>query len=219
MSENFLVLCPYGIDTGLISKAVSLAHDSFVRVLVPECQAEDASQYGAKYIHTLSDDFSNHDEAAFALYLAEKIKIWDCNIILAPATVQMRNVMSIIAWHLQAGLTADCTALNIENGKLLQIRPAFGNSVMAQIHTTSPIQMATVRPGTYLPLERPAVDAVIVPEEQQPMESRVRVKDYRLFEEDQPLCNAKIILAGGLGIGSKAGFQKLENVAKKMDIF
>ena len=111
------VLCPYDIDTGLISKAVSLAEGKPVRVIVPEKDTAGAAAVGASIIHSLSH--APIDEGSFALWLKEKLTEWDCTIALAPATVQMRNLMPMLAWYMNAGLTADCTDLSVEEGKLL----------------------------------------------------------------------------------------------------
>ena len=56
-----------------------------------------------------------------------------------------------IAAHFKTGLTADCTKLGMkENTDLIQVRPAFGGNVMAQIITTNTRpQLATVRPKIF----------------------------------------------------------------------
>ncbi len=216
MNVQILVLCPFGADYGLISEAVRLGKGQPVRVLVPESQAQTAAAFGAARIHTLPDNFPSDDEAAFALYLAEKIEVWKDSVILAPATVRMRSIMPILAWHLRAGLTADCTALCLENGQLLQTRPAFGNSLMADIRTLSAVQMATVRPGTFRPRQCAAEEAVITRELPPALSSRVWAEGFDSFTQSMPLRQAQIIVAGGLGIGSKEGFEKLERLAKKL---
>jgi len=216
MNVQILVLCPFGADYGLIGEAVRLGHGQPVRVLVPESQAQTAAAFGAARIHTLPDNFPSDDEAAFAMYLAEKIEAWKDSVILAPATVRMRSIMPILAWHLRAGLTADCTALRLENGQLLQTRPAFGNSLMADIRTLSPVQMATVRPGTFHPRPCAAAEAVITREQPPAPDSRVWAEGFDPFTQSMPLSQAQVIVAGGLGIGSKEGFEKLEHLAQKL---
>ena len=151
------------------------------------------------------------DDGAIAKALipqAQKAKV-----ILAPATIRLRTVMPMLAWHLQAGLTADCTHLDISvDGKLLQTRPAFGNSLIATIETVSETQMATVRPGTF-----PASD-VQVPVEvlQENISQQVKRLDFIPFADIVPLSEAKIIVAGGAGIGSSAGFAKLADFARRI---
>lgn len=211
--REMLVLCPFEMDSGLLSEAVRLSGGN-LRALVPEGKEVTAGEFGAAHILTLNLE-EIQEEGEFAAFLAENIRAWGSRIILAPATVRMRNLMPMLAWHLKAGLTADCTALRLENGRLLQTRPAFGNSLMADIRSLSDIQMATVRPGTFRPEKRPVGNPIVerltfVPS------NRVRLMDFTPFPEGKPLSQAEIIVAGGMGVGSREGFAKLEKLAKKL---
>jgi len=214
MSQEILVLCPFGLDAGLTAQASRMAAGD-VRILVPARDRDRAACCGASKIHVLPEcDLS--DEAAFAEYLAKKIEKWGCLIILAPATVQMRNIMPMLAWKLDAGLTADCTALEMHSDDLFQTRPAFGNSLMATIRSLSAIQMATVRPNTFRPIQQPNPDPQIYFEEYIPEEGKVRQRSFEPLTQSKPLSQAQIIIAGGMGVGSKEGFQKLEKLAFKL---
>jgi electron transfer flavoprotein alpha subunit len=75
-------------------------------------------------------------------------------IIIAGATSTGRTLMPYVAVKARAGLTADCTVLDIEaeTGNLLQTRPAIGGNIMATIKTPRHRpQMATVRPRSTTP--------------------------------------------------------------------
>jgi len=216
VNPEMLVLCPFGMDAGLVSKAAAMAGESGVRVLVPAGEEAAAAQMGAARIHALKTAEAVADESDFALWLAESVQNWGNRIILAPATVQMRNIMPMLAWHLKGGLTADCTALELEGADLIQTRPAFGNSLMASIRSMSEIQMATVRPGTFRPEERPCVDSVIAEELYTPKKQRIIQLSKADFAMGKPLSQAKIIVAGGLGVGSKENFAKLAELAQRL---
>lgn len=215
MSAEFLVLCPFGADPGLITKACELAEGTPVQALVPDPHRQQAAQYGAAVIHTLPDGFDVTDEAAFAKWLKTQLSLWGSTVVLAPATVRMRSIMPLLAWELGAGLTADCTALSMESDRLIQTRPAFGNSLMADIKTASPIQLATVRPGTFPPREMPVDDPRILPE-QPPVSGRVQLLEQTAQAGGMPLAQASIVIAGGMGVGSRQGFEKLERLASKL---
>lgn len=205
------VLCPFELDCGLLSKAVSISQGRPVRVLVPVHAAAVAAEYGAKYIHTI--DIHSSDETAIVAWLEEFVRKTDSQILLAPATVQMRAILPQLAYRLKAGLTADCTELSLENGKLQQIRPAFGSALMATILTQSAIQMATVRPGCFSAAKQPCSAPVVLQEAFTPIQERVTCLEYRPFEDQLPLHQADIVIAGGLGVGSKEGFDKLHHLA------
>ena len=81
------------------------------------------------------------------------------SIVLVGATSIGRSLAPRVAARFRTGLTADCTTLEIrENTDLVQIRPAFGGNIMAQIITpfTRP-QFATVRYKVMIPAEPVAV--------------------------------------------------------------
>lgn len=211
--KEILVLCPFGVDKGLLSKAARLSGGE-LRALVPAGEAETAAEYGAGRIFELNAPEIG-DESAFAAFLSETIRRWGSQIVLAPATVRMRNVMPMLAWRLDAGLTADCTALRMEGEQLIQTRPAFGNSLMADIRSLSEIQMATVRPGTFRP-EKQTVKTPDVQTITYTPDERVKLHSFGSFAQGKPLSQAEIIVAGGMGVGSKAGFEKLEALARRL---
>ena len=211
MNPSICVLCPYGVDSGLISKAVSLSGSLPVRVLIPEADTDLAVSAGAGIIHTLTD--VPQDENCLISWLKDKLILWECDIILAPADIRMRNLMPMLAWQLGAGLTADCTDLSLEGDALLQTRPAFGNNLIATIRTLSPIQMATIRPGIFPFVEKQCSDPVITNET---VNADTASVSFHPLTGETPLSQASIIIAGGLGIGSKEGFQKLEQLAARL---
>lgn len=212
---GLLVLCPFGLEPGLVQKACAMAGRP-VRLLCPQADAAQAAQAGAGVIHTLAGP-PPADESLFAGWLAGRIQSWGSEIVLAPAEVKMRGVMPQIAWRLGAGLTADCTALALEAGRLVQTRPAFGNSLLAVIRCQSRVQMATVRPGTFRfePGAAPAA-ARLVPETLPSGPGRVLSLGFEPYAQGLPLAGAQVVLAGGLGIGSRAGFEKLGRLAARL---
>lgn len=219
MSMEILVLCLYETDYGLISRAVYLAEAEKRKVHVVVTnrkKAKAALRYGADEVDIMNLPQGFSDEYAVAVCLGKKIKTqWKSEIILAPADVRMRVIMPMLAGFLKAGLTADCTELTLdEKGELLQIRPAMGNNLLAFIKSLSEMKMATVRPGIYHPVEkrkRPCSIGEFSPE----LKGRVRLLSFLPEEETSPLSQARIVLAGGMGIGSRENFEILASVAKK----
>ena len=154
------------------------------------------------------------DDVACARALAKQALKEQPAIILLPATIRGRNVAPYCAALLQTGLSADCTELTIDDlGRLRQFRPAFGDSLMAEIYCRAWPQMATVRPGVFI-----AGDT-------EP--TAVKILDA-LGEDTRPeilavtplgtegLHEAKVIVAGGRGIGNKEGFAHIGRLADKI---
>ena len=78
------------------------------------------------------------------------------------------------------------------------------------------MQLATVRPGTFRPAEAPCPQPEITPEYYTPATTQLRQIATELFTQGKPLSQAQIIVAGGLGVGSKEGFQKLQQLAERL---
>lgn len=136
-------------------------------------------------------------------------------VILLSATLQGAQVASRAAALLEAGLSADCTDLWMENGLLVMHRPAFGGGVEADILCPSrKPQMATVRPGSFrqfLPAAgKPKLEVLPLP---QVPPDPIRLLAETLAEVSENISDAQIIVAGGLGVGSKEGFTLLQRLA------
>lgn len=140
----------------LIGKAKELAkvinHPVYALLIASEEQCakykEEILSYGVDalyvYEHRLYQDFNSTRFSNCVFDFVNKIKP---STILFGGTPLGRSFAPRIAAHFKTGLTADCTKLDIkENTDLIQIRPAFGGNVMAQIVTSnSRPQLATVR--------------------------------------------------------------------------
>ena len=84
---------------------------------------------------------------SYASVLEDLINDIKPSVVLVGGTSIGRSLAPRVSTRFRTGLTADCTSLEIkENTDLVQIRPAFGGNIMAQIITpnTRP-QFATVR--------------------------------------------------------------------------
>lgn len=158
----------------------------------------------------ISDDCAQGDLAA------EAIRTLDADSVLFPATIRGRFLSGWAAAKLETGLTADCTALGItDDGLLLQSRPAFGGNLTADIlcKTARP-QMASVRPGVFpMPeLCENATGPIRRFDAGDPI-SYLTYAGFTPAENTVSLQEAKVVIAGGKGIGSKKGFEKLARLA------
>ena len=149
-------------------------------------------------------------------------------IVLFGATLLGRDLAPRVASRLQTGLTADCTSLKIgdytdpktkqEHTNLLyQIRPAFGGNIIATIVTPnhSP-QMATVREGVMRlgePDESRTGTITCVDVSLDGHHNAVEIIERVKAEKAVNLKGAPVIVTGGAGVGSKAGFELLRELA------
>ncbi|NOR23896.1 MAG: 4Fe-4S dicluster domain-containing protein [Desulforhopalus sp.] len=155
--------------------------------------------------------------------MAAIIREYKPEIVLAGATAIGRSFIPGVATTLNAGLTADCTKLEIreEDGVLLQTRPAFGGNIMATIvsESTRP-QMATVRPNVMKELEfdgsRKGNIVEVSPTDSQ-LKSRVKILESVVAAGGHVnIQEADILVSGGRGLESEKGFELIRELAESM---
>ena len=163
--------------------------------------------------------------------IMDLIKEHKPNILMFGATLKGRELAPRVASEKSGGLTADCTELCIDDfndvksgkewkNKLMQIRPAFGGNIIATIvNTWEDPQMVTVREGV-MKLSEPKVGAkgeiVKVDVALTEAEMVVKVIERVRQEKSVNLTGARIIVAGGYGVGSAENFKLIHELAKTL---
>lgn len=182
--------------------------------------AEALIQHGADCVRVIDNEECRYfQDDVYARVLVKLIEREKPEIVLAGATLMGRAFFPRVAAELRTGLTADCTALSIDNdGHLVQTRPAFGGNIMANILCPSRRpQMATVRPRVMRPMDRDSMrKGEIIREDLSPeiLESRVFVEES--VEEEGGAGNvaiADVIVSGGGGLGRRENFKLIYELA------
>jgi electron transfer flavoprotein alpha subunit len=191
--------------------------------------ADKLIAHGADNVYLVEDKaLTDYRTEPYAHVFIELIKKYRPQIVLFGATPVGRDLAPRVASATQCGLTADCTDLEIsdvteKNGTvhpnlLLQVRPAFGGNIVATIvnYDQWP-QMATVREGV-MPLgEANSNRKGNIVKETVPLTAQtlfaVEVIKREVEKHKLNLGGAKVIVAGGAGVGSKENFNALFNLA------
>ncbi len=139
--------------------------------------------------------------------------------ILMGATPVGRQLAPRLAARLRTGLTADCTILDInENTDLVQIRPAFGGNIMAQILTpNNRPQMATVRYKVMDAPERSIEESgeIIACEiSEDKLSSKVEVIDIIAKEKEQFIEASDVLVVAGRGIKKEEDLELVKELAE-----
>jgi len=128
-----------------------------VTATFPAIEPDMLGTWGADAVVAVEGAGSEEDVAAALAAWASVAAPW---AVLLPSTTWGREVGGRAAAILGAGLTGDAVELEVERGsppRLVAWKPAFGGRLVAAIHSLSPVQMATVRPGVLRPpMARPA---------------------------------------------------------------
>jgi electron transfer flavoprotein alpha subunit len=159
----------------------------------------------------------------YAMLMERLAKREKPEMILIGATTFGREFASRVAKRLGTGLTADCIGLDInEAGLLLQIAPSFGGSLVAEIVTPERRpQMATVRPGTFqeIPHDYLRTGKVVrIPLPKDLPDDRVRlIRAEHRPPRGRKIEDAKVVVCGGRGMGSKKKVAKLFELAELLN--
>ena len=210
----------------LIGKARELAsvigHEVYALMIGSgiEAAAEKLLHYGVDKVFVYDDpallDFRVEPYTAAFYDFVEKVKP---SSILVGATNLGRQLAPRIAARCKAGLTADCTVLEMkENTDLVQIRPAFGGNIMAQIISpaTRP-QFCTVRykvftePKPTAEAQGEIVKMAVTPEM---MVSAIEILSAEEKPSDVDISEADVIVAIGRGAQSESMRAMAEELAE-----
>jgi len=185
--------------------------------------------HGADKVYLVEDPLLAHYQAGpYSRILRGLIQQYRPQICLYGATPIGRDLAPTVASAMKCGLTADCTDLRIGDHQppgsdvnhknlLLQIRPAFGGNIIATIvnYDRWP-QMATVREGVMvMPPADPARKGLVIA-------CKAALEGYRpplriLETHRRPrrvnLKAARVIVAGGAGVGSRENFKLIWDLA------
>jgi len=190
-----------------------------------EAMARDLFAYGADKVYLAQDPVLAHYRTGpYTDVLAGLINRHKPEIVLISATPQGRDLAPRVAARLAAGLTADCTGLDIDESErlLVQTRPAFGGNLMATIVSRhARPQMATVRPGVMKALEPDpsrAGEIVNVPVHLDERSMLTKIIEIVQLDTDGRvnLQDAEIIVSGGRGLGKPENFALIRELAKAL---
>ncbi len=184
-------------------------------------QLDELVWRGADNIYLVeAPELANFQDEPYTNILVELIRKYKPEIVLCGATAIGRSLISRVAINIKAGLTADCTGLDIDLQRkiLLQTRPAFGGNIMATIISPNyRPQMATVRHKVMQPLEPDKKrKGKIIRENFNGSLYASRTKLLDIVAEVESLVNlaeADIIVSGGRGMGGPGNFKIIEELA------
>ncbi|MDD5495645.1 MAG: electron transfer flavoprotein subunit alpha [Candidatus Omnitrophica bacterium] len=187
-----------------------------------EERINELSSRGADKIYVVdSPHLKFYQDDSYTNVLVKLIEEYKPEVMLCGATVIGRSLISRVAIKIDAGLTADCTGLDIDDKDklLLQTRPAFGGNIMATIITPNHRpQMATVRHKVMKEAEIHKLHKAEVIRKSYPediLKSRTTLLDVvEEIEETVNLAEADIIVSGGRGLGGPENFSIIKELAK-----
>ena len=216
------------ITLQLISKGRELADaldEELCVILIGHNLSHHSTQltkYGFEKLYILDHpSLKDYHPEPYAKYLVELVNSLAPNIFLFGQTFFGRDIAPLIAGHLKCGLATNCVDLTIDptSKSLVHTRPVFGGNLrLNTVSNNSSPQMATLKPNSApLATHSPSREAIIsiIPIEAQTIQPKVKIIDRVVYPTDKDISleEARIIVAGGLGVGGKEGFELLHEMA------
>ena len=195
--------------------------------------ADKLAEYGADKVILVDDpELETYRTEPYAHALASVIEKYKPEIVLVGATAIGRDLGPTVSARVKTGLSADCTVLEIgdfplvaipgqeqKHNQLLMTRPAFGGNTIATIACPdNRPQMATVRPGVMqkiAPIKGAKAEVIEFNPGFTPNNRYVEIMDIvKEVKNTANIMDAKILVSGGRGVGSKENFKLLEDLAE-----
>jgi electron transfer flavoprotein alpha subunit len=182
--------------------------------------AQEAIAAGADQAYTVEDGLLAQPQ--IDLYLAAYQAVCASvapDIVLLSRTDIGRELAPRLACRLGVSLLQDCLQLEIDadSGRLIATRPVYGGNVLAKVRSAGTPQVAAIRPKVCDPLDPDASrqgDVIPVAVALDATMAKVTIVRQEVSESaGVKLEDAKIVVAGGRGLGGPRPFTELEELA------
>ena len=184
--------------------------------------AEEAIFFGANKVYSVDNAFFQPFHPDY--YTAIMVKVCQQivpSVILFSQTDIGRDVAPRLSAKLGIPVTLDCTEVNIDpvTKEILQTKPVYGGNAMAiWVTQSNQAQIVTMRPKSVM-VDKPDTSrkGEIIAFNPTIDDSMTKIRLLEIVKEEVKgirLEEAKVIVAGGGGIGGRDGFKLLEELAR-----
>lgn len=181
--------------------------------------AQKLLPYGVDRVYVYEHPgFEGFRADCYADAVADCIAATKPSSVLIGATALGRSLAPRLSTRFHTGLTADCTTLDIKpNSDMVQIRPAFGGNIMAQIAITkSRPQFATVR---YRVMDQaskvkdPMGEIIRCQVSDEMASSRIKILSAEVMEKRKSLEEEEVLVVAGRGVRSEKDVEMCRELA------
>ena len=178
----------------------------------------ELGRYGAKKVYVIdTPKLEKYNTEGVTKVLGDLIPEIKPSVILGTASPLGKDLFPRVAARVGAGLATDCTNLEIQDGKLLAVRPIYAGKAFVDVKFETAIQMATARPNSFVAKQISESMAEVVAKEIDlfnlgPM--RAVMKEIVKGKTDKvDLTEASIIVSGGRAMKGAENFKILQELA------
>jgi electron transfer flavoprotein alpha subunit len=187
-----------------------------------ESHAAEAGAYGASRVLVAArPSFARYAPDGYAAAVVAAAKATSAVAVFFSASALGRDLAPRVAARLGAGLAADCTALEVDGGRLVATRPVYAGKAIQKVAFKTAPALASLRPKVFALTEHVAGGTVPV----EPLdfafdeagETRVTVTGLAAQTGGPAdLTEADIIVSGGRGLKGPEHFHLVEELAKAL---
>lgn len=187
-----------------------------------EENASKLLEYGVDKVYVYEhENFEGFRADCYADAVADCIAAVRPSSVLIGATSLGRSLAPRLSTRFHTGLTADCTTLDIKpNTDMVQIRPAFGGNIMAQILIAhSRPQFATVRYRVMdraAKVERPTGEVIVCPVSDAMAHSSIKILSSQVISKQKSLEEEDILVAVGRGVRTEKDVEMCRELAEAL---
>jgi electron transfer flavoprotein alpha subunit len=180
--------------------------------------ADEIISYGADKLFLIEDErLSGYTTTPYRKALGEVIREYSPDVILLPASTLGDDLASAVATDLRSACVLDCTELQFRDGDIELSRIEFDGKVITKFSPAKRPVIATLKDGISEPAKfQSGRQGDVVPVEVTLTDEDLIAKVVRrdVARRTVDLKAARIIVAGGAGVGSKENFKLMEELAK-----
>lgn len=184
--------------------------------------AEKLLPYGVDNVYVYEHEgFEGFRADCYTDAVADCIAANKPSSVLIGATALGRSLAPRLSTRFHTGLTADCTTLDIRsNTDMIQIRPAFGGNIMAQIGITkSRPQFATVRYKVMDKAEKvkdPHGQVIVCPVNEKMADSRIKILSSKVIDKVKSLEEEDVLVVAGRGVRNEKDVEMCRELAEAL---
>lgn len=201
----------------LLTKARELADGlgGSVAALILNPQASQIAEkvfgYGVPKAYVIEDGaLEQYTTDAYVSAAAALITQGQPRVLLTSSALQMRDFTAALAAEVNAGLAPDCTGANVQDGRVVALRPSHGANVINTLGFTSDLAIISLRRQVAPEAQATgAVQGEIVRGQMPQIEQRMKVISVQDKTNAVNLADSQIIVSGGRGLGSAENYEKL----------
>ncbi len=184
----------------------------------PDTDAASLGAYGADRVLSAGQaELKAYSNESYATAVVAAVEHSGADVVLMGATAMGKDLAPRVAARLGAGLAADCTALRLDGGSLVAVRPVYSGKALAEIGFKTPRKVVTLRPNVFgVKSLRENADATV-----EPLAVALGSNDLRAVVEavvaaaggKLDVSEADIVVSGGRGLKTPENFAMLEELA------